>query len=74
MPNLSLDVGDAAELAEILQFLGEWLPNTAASARRYSAMSVAPPTASPSFAPTSTRFRFLLGGSETNRCSNQASD
>jgi hypothetical protein len=25
MPNLSLDGGDAAELAEILQFLSDWL-------------------------------------------------
>jgi hypothetical protein len=25
MPNLSLDAGDTAELAEMLQFLSEWL-------------------------------------------------
>ena len=25
MPSLSLDVGDAAELAEMLQFLSQWL-------------------------------------------------
>jgi hypothetical protein len=26
MPDVTLDVADAAELAEMLQFLGDWLP------------------------------------------------
>ena len=75
MPNLSLDVGDAAELAEILQSFCHWLAaNTAASARRYSASSVAPPAASPSFAPTSTASHAYSAVATANRCSNHASD
>jgi len=62
MPAMPLDVGDAVELAELLQFLSGWLEsdhdNLAASLARF--------VGSPAYG-TSTlrddlaRFRFLLG-------------
>lgn len=64
MPNRSLDVGDAAELAEILQFLGEWLAaehgGLGASLQRY--------VGRPAYGITQLRADldrsiFLLGGS-----------
>jgi hypothetical protein len=53
MPEMKLDATDAAELAEMLQFLSHWLPATpAASAHRWKISSATPPTASRSCART----------------------
>ena len=46
MPSMPLDVGDAIELAELLEFLGNW-PTTTTSPRPWPGSSAAPPTASP---------------------------
>ena len=65
MPAIALDTGDAIELAELLQFLGDWLEsdhsNLAASLARF--------IGSPAYGPASlredfARFRFLLGVTE----------
>jgi hypothetical protein len=62
MPAMPLDVGDAIELAELLQFLSGWLEsdreNLTASLTRF--------VGSPHYGPGSlhedfARFRFLLG-------------
>jgi hypothetical protein len=62
MPSMPLDVGDAIELAELLEFLGNWLEsghdNLTGSLARF--------TGSPHYGPASlredfARFRFLLG-------------
>lgn len=54
MPSLSLDAVDAAELAELLRFIRQWLGGTDhASSRPHSAASSAPrATTSPNCAPT----------------------
>jgi hypothetical protein len=62
MPSIALDAGDAAELAELLQFLGGWLE----SDRGNLAASLARFVGSPAYGPASlredfARFRFLLG-------------
>jgi len=62
MPSIALDAGDAAELAELLQFLGGWLE----SDRDNLAASLARFVGSPAYGPASlredfARFRFLLG-------------
>jgi hypothetical protein len=62
MPAIPVDVGDAIELAELLQFLGDWLEsdhdNLAASLARFVGSPVyGPGTLRDDFA----RFRFLLG-------------
>jgi hypothetical protein len=58
MPSLSLDLGDAGELAEILHFLSEWLaadePRLGAS---LTVSSAATPTTSASYTPTWTGSR-----------------
>jgi hypothetical protein len=65
MPAISLDMSDAMELAELLQFLGGWLEsdhdNLAASLTRF--------VGSPAYGPGPlrddlARFRFLLGCSD----------
>jgi hypothetical protein len=65
MPNLSLDVGDAAELAEILQFLCDWLTaehgGLGASLQRYV---VRPACGITQLRADLDRFTFLLGGSD----------
>jgi hypothetical protein len=65
MPNLGLDVGDAAELAEILQFLGGWQAaehgGLGASLHRYVGR---PACGITQLRADLDRFTFLLGGSE----------
>jgi hypothetical protein len=62
MPAIPLDAADAIELAELLQFLGDWLEsdhnNLAASLARFvGSPAYGPGTLREDFA----RFRFLLG-------------
>jgi hypothetical protein len=64
MPNLSLDVGDAAELAEILQFFCHWLAaehgGLGASLQRFVGR---PACGITQLRADLDRFTFLLGGS-----------
>lgn len=62
MPSMPLDVGDAIELAELLQVLGDWLESdhdnlTASLARFVGSPDYGPGPLRDDFA----RFRFLLG-------------
>src|SRR5260370_30041969 len=62
MPSMPIDVGDAIELAELLQFLSDWME----SDRENLAGSLARFVGSPVYGPGSlrddfARFRFLLG-------------
>jgi hypothetical protein len=62
MPSMPLDVGDAIELAELLQFLSNWLESDHGS----PAESLARFVGSTAYGPDSlredfARFRFLLG-------------
>ena len=62
MPSMPLDVGDAIELAELLEFLGNWLEadhdNLAGSLARFiGSTAYGPDSLREDFA----RFRFLLG-------------
>jgi hypothetical protein len=62
MPSMPLDVGDAIELAELLQFLSNWLEsdhgNLAESLARFvGSTAYGPDSLREDFA----RFRFLLG-------------
>jgi hypothetical protein len=62
MPSMPIDVGDAIELAELLQFLSDWLE----SDRHNITASLARFVGSPDYGPGSlredfARFRFLLG-------------
>jgi hypothetical protein len=62
MPSMPLDVGDAIELAELLEFLGSWLEsdrdNLAGSLARFiGSTAYGPASLREDFA----RFRFLLG-------------
>ncbi len=62
MPSMPLDVGDAIELAELLQFLSNWLEsdhgNLAGSLARFvGSTAYGPDSLREDFA----RFRFLLG-------------
>ena len=62
MPSVPLDAGDAVELAELLEFLGNWLE----SDRGNLAESLARFVGSTAYGPGSlradfARFRFLLG-------------
>lgn len=62
MPSLSFDVGDAVELAELLQFLSGWLESdravlTASLARFVGVPDYGPDSLREDFA----RFQFLLG-------------
>ena len=64
MPSLSLDAVDAAELAEILQFLTGWLtadPGLAASLNRFVGH---PAYGVSDLRADLDRFTFLLGGSD----------
>lgn len=62
MPSLPIDVADAIELAELLEFLGGWLEsdhdNLAASLARFIGSTAYGPD---SLREDFTRFRFLLG-------------
>ena len=65
MPDLSLDPGDAAELAGMLQFLSEWLT----ADRTTLSASLTRFTGHPGYDLTQlrndlNRFTFLLGGSD----------
>jgi len=65
MPAIPVDVSDAIELAETLQFLGGWLE----SDRDNLAASLARFVGSPAYGPDElrddfARFRFLLGVTE----------
>ena len=62
MPAIPLDVSDAIELAELLQFLSDWLESdratlTASLARFVGSQAYGPNSLRDDFA----RFRFLLG-------------
>jgi hypothetical protein len=62
MPAIPLDVSDAIELAELLQFLSDWLESdratlTASLARFVGSQTYGPSSLGDDFA----RFRFLLG-------------
>lgn len=62
MPAIPLDASDAVELAELLQFLSDWLDsdhaNLAASLARFAgSLAYGPDSLRDDFA----RFRFLLG-------------
>jgi len=62
MPSVPLDVPDAIELAELLEFLGDWLESdhdnlTASLARFVGSLGYGPDT----LRGDSARFRFLLG-------------
>ncbi len=65
MPDMSLDTGDAAELAELLQFLADWLASDpghlGASLRRYVG---SPAYDTPQLRNDLHRFTFLLGGND----------
>ena len=62
MPSMPLDVGDAVELAELLEFLGGWLEydhgSLAASLARFVGNTAYGPA---SLCEYFARFRFLLG-------------
>lgn len=65
MPTIPLDIVDAAELAEMLEFLGDWLD----SDRETLVASLTRFVGSPDYGPDSlredfARFRFLLGFSD----------
>jgi hypothetical protein len=65
MPSMPIDTGDATELAELLQFLRDWLE----SDRENLAASLARFVGSPAYGPGSlrddfARFRFLLGATD----------
>ena len=65
MPNLSLDLSDAAELAEMLQFLSDWLAadhtTLDASLTRYTGTSAYNAS---TLRNDLDRFTFLLGGND----------
>jgi hypothetical protein len=62
MPSMPLDIGDAIELAELLEFLGNWLEsdhdNLAGSLARFIGSTV---YGLDSLREDFARFRFLLG-------------
>jgi len=65
MPEMKLDIVDAAELAELLQFLSQWLAHDPARL----AASLEQFTGHPAYSPGELRsdldrFAFLLGGSD----------
>ena len=65
IPEVKLDVVDAAGLAELLQFLSQWLARDPARLGDSLAQFVGhPPTAWPSCVIDLERFVFLLGGSD----------
>ena len=68
MPGMNLDTADAAELAELLQFLAEWL--TADPARLTASLLAY--VGHPAYGPEQlgadlNRFTFLLGGGDGER-------
>ena len=65
MPDVKLDTADAAELAEILQFLSRWLARDPARLGASLAQFVGHPAFSlPQLRQDLERFVFLLGGSD----------
>jgi hypothetical protein len=65
MPEVKLDVTDAAELAEMLQFLGEWLARDPARLGTSLAQFVGHPACGlDELRNDLERFVFLLGGSD----------
>ncbi len=63
MPTMSLDTGDAAELAELLQFLNDWLANDPKHLDASLTRFVATPGYDISqLRKDLDRFTFLLGG------------
>ena len=66
MPRISLDIGDAAELAEMLTFLADWLTG---SHKHIRADSLATFVGHPAYHTSDLRadlhrFAFLLGGND----------
>ena len=65
MPEVKLDAADAAELAEMLQFISQWLArdpgHLAASLARFAGH---PAYGLPQLRQDLERFAFLLGGSD----------
>jgi len=65
MPEVKLDTADAAELAEMLQFLSEWLAHDPARLAASRAEFVGHPAYGlPQLRQDLERFVFLLGGSD----------
>ena len=66
MPEVKLDAADAAELAEMLQFLSRWLARDPARLGRIAGTVRRPPRLRPrpNCASDLERFVFLLGGSD----------
>ena len=65
MPEMKLDVVDAAELAELLQFLGQWLSRDPARLGESLAQFVGHPAYGlAQLHDDLQRFVFLLGGSD----------
>jgi len=64
MPQLTLDSGDAGELAELLAFLREWLPADPGLAASLARRTGHPAYGIPQLCDDLDRFIFLLGGSD----------
>ena len=66
MPQISLDAGDAAELAEMLTFLTEWLSGSQkpALAESFAAFVGHPAYNTETLCADLHRFAFLLGGTD----------
>ena len=65
MPEVKLDATDAAELAEMLQFLGQWLARDPARLGTSLEQFVGHPAyGPPQLRQDLERFAFLLGGSD----------
>jgi hypothetical protein len=64
MPSLSLDVGDAAELAEMLQFLSDWLAADGSLGTSLNRFVGHPAYGISQLRADLDRFTFLLGGSD----------
>jgi hypothetical protein len=72
MPQVRLDAGDAAELAEMLQFLTGWLARDPARlAASWNSSPATPPTASPSCARTWTASPSCSAAATESPCSAQ---
>ncbi len=63
MPSLSLDVGDATELAEVLQFLSDWLAADGSLDASLNRFVGHPAYGISQLRADLDRFTFLLGGS-----------
>jgi hypothetical protein len=66
MPKISLDLGDAAELAEMLAFLADWLTGSQKQAlhERFAAFVGHPAYNTNALCADLRRFIFLLGASD----------